>query len=205
MEIVRGGRTPSPGKRMLSSMTYDRARLGEAPMLVTGAAGGAYIITAVAHLIVSVIDFGKPLGGRCGATVPPPGRPRLAAGGARGWADTAATVIAVGPRRGVAVGSLAWVQASSEDRGGRGDEPRGRGWRRGDARRELSGGRERAPGGSSAPAPRCRRLCRLNACAGRHLPVRSVATWTLVPPTGRGWRPIDRCDASHAPGAWDDA
>jgi gamma-glutamyltranspeptidase/glutathione hydrolase len=33
-----------------------------APILITGAAGGAYIITAVEHQIVSLIDFHRTLG-----------------------------------------------------------------------------------------------------------------------------------------------
>jgi gamma-glutamyltranspeptidase/glutathione hydrolase len=51
-----------PGKRMLSSMTptivLDSAG---APMLVTGAAGGAFIITSVTHLLISVLDFDRTL------------------------------------------------------------------------------------------------------------------------------------------------
>ena len=52
-----------PGKRMLSSMTptivLDAAG---APMLVTGASGGGRIITAVAQVLVNVLDFKLPLG-----------------------------------------------------------------------------------------------------------------------------------------------
>jgi len=64
MGLVQGERNAiAPGKRMLSSMTptlvLDSAGAIE---LVTGAAGGAYIITGVAHQIVSLIDFRRPLG-----------------------------------------------------------------------------------------------------------------------------------------------
>lgn len=64
MGLVQGeANAIAPGKRMLSSMTPTIVldSLG-APVLVTGAAGGAYIITAVAHLIVSVFDYHRPLG-----------------------------------------------------------------------------------------------------------------------------------------------
>ena len=57
-----------PGKRMLSSMTptivLDSS--GRA-MLVTGASGGARIITGVTQLILNVIDYGLPLGEAMGA------------------------------------------------------------------------------------------------------------------------------------------
>ena len=64
MGLVQGERNAiAPGKRMLSSMTptlvLDSAGAIE---LVTGAAGGAYIITGVAHQIVSLLDFKKSLG-----------------------------------------------------------------------------------------------------------------------------------------------
>jgi gamma-glutamyltranspeptidase/glutathione hydrolase len=64
MGLVQGERNAiAPGKRMLSSMTptlmLDTAGAIE---LVTGAAGGAYIITGVAHQIVSLLDFHKSLG-----------------------------------------------------------------------------------------------------------------------------------------------
>jgi gamma-glutamyltranspeptidase/glutathione hydrolase len=64
MGLVQGATNAiQPGKRMLSSMTptivLDSTRT---PVLVTGAAGGAYIITAVAHLITSLLDFHRPLG-----------------------------------------------------------------------------------------------------------------------------------------------
>jgi gamma-glutamyltranspeptidase/glutathione hydrolase len=64
MGLVQGSANAIvPGKRMLSSMTptivLDSAG---APVLVAGAAGGAYIITAVAHLIVSVIDYRQSIG-----------------------------------------------------------------------------------------------------------------------------------------------
>ncbi len=52
----------APGKRMLSSMTptivLDSTNR---VVLVTGAAGGAYIITAVAHQIVSLFDYHRTL------------------------------------------------------------------------------------------------------------------------------------------------
>jgi gamma-glutamyltranspeptidase/glutathione hydrolase len=64
MGLVQGERNAiAPGKRMLSSMTptivLDSAG---AIVLVTGAAGGPYIITGVAHQIVSLLDFHKSLG-----------------------------------------------------------------------------------------------------------------------------------------------
>lgn len=64
MGLVQGSANAiAPGKRMLSSMTptimLDSANRVE---LVTGAAGGAYIITAVAHQIVSLVDYGRTLG-----------------------------------------------------------------------------------------------------------------------------------------------
>jgi gamma-glutamyltranspeptidase/glutathione hydrolase len=64
MGLVQGERNAiAPGKRMLSSMTptivFDSAGALE---LVTGAAGGAYIITGVAHQIVSLVDFHRSLG-----------------------------------------------------------------------------------------------------------------------------------------------
>lgn len=64
MGLVQGSANAiAPGKRMLSSMTptimLDSAGRVE---LVTGAAGGAYIITAVAHQIVSLVDYQRTLG-----------------------------------------------------------------------------------------------------------------------------------------------
>ena len=64
MGLVQGSANAiAPGKRMLSSMTptimLDSANRVE---LVTGAAGGAYIITAVAHQIVSLVDYRRTLG-----------------------------------------------------------------------------------------------------------------------------------------------
>ncbi|MCC7052132.1 MAG: gamma-glutamyltransferase [Gemmatimonadaceae bacterium] len=64
MGLVQGSANAiAPGKRMLSSMTptimLDSANRVE---LVTGAAGGAYIITAVAHQIVSLVDHHRTLG-----------------------------------------------------------------------------------------------------------------------------------------------
>ena len=48
---------------MLSSMTPTIVLDSSgAPLLVTGAAGGAYIITAVAHQIVSLFDYHRSLG-----------------------------------------------------------------------------------------------------------------------------------------------
>src|SRR5215207_1612050 len=64
MGLVQGeANAIAPGKRMLSSMTPTIVldSLG-APLLVTGAAGGAYIITAVAHQIVSLFDYHRSLG-----------------------------------------------------------------------------------------------------------------------------------------------
>ncbi len=63
MGLVQGSANAIvPGKRMLSSMTptimLDSTNRVE---LVTGAAGGAYIITAVAHQIVSIVDYGRTL------------------------------------------------------------------------------------------------------------------------------------------------
>lgn len=63
MGLVQGSTNEiAPGKRMLSSMTPTIVLdPSGAPLLVAGAAGGAYIITAVAHLIVSVIDYRQSL------------------------------------------------------------------------------------------------------------------------------------------------
>ena len=63
MGLVQGSANAiAPGRRMLSSMTptimLDSANRVE---LVTGAAGGAYIITTVAHQIVSLVDHGRTL------------------------------------------------------------------------------------------------------------------------------------------------
>ena len=63
MGLVQGSANAiAPGRRMLSSMTptimLDSANRVE---LVTGAAGGAYIITTVAHQIVSLVDHGRML------------------------------------------------------------------------------------------------------------------------------------------------
>ena len=63
MGLVQGeANAIAPGKRMLSSMTPTIVldSLG-APALVTGAAGGAYIITAVAHQIVALFDYHRSL------------------------------------------------------------------------------------------------------------------------------------------------
>ena len=64
MGLVQGATNGiAPGKRMLSSMTptivLDSTNT---PVLITGAAGGAYIITAVAHQIVSLLDYRRTLG-----------------------------------------------------------------------------------------------------------------------------------------------
>jgi gamma-glutamyltranspeptidase/glutathione hydrolase len=63
MGLVQGtANAIAPGKRMLSSMTptimLDSANRVE---LVTGAAGGAYIITSIAHQIVSLVDHRRTL------------------------------------------------------------------------------------------------------------------------------------------------
>ena len=129
----------APGKRMLSSMTptivLDSAG---APVLVTGAAGGVCIITAVAHLIVSILDYHRPLGEAMTAPqfhhqdVPDS---LLVERGA--WADTAAAMMAP---LGHAVkpspwGSLAWMHSIMRRRDGTGwegvSEPRGFGLARG--------------------------------------------------------------------------
>ena len=64
MGLVQGATNAiAPGKRMLSSMTPTiMLDSSNRVVLVTGAAGGAYIITAVAHQIVSLIDFHRSLG-----------------------------------------------------------------------------------------------------------------------------------------------
>ncbi len=64
MGLVQGPTNEiAPGKRMLSSMTPTIVLdPSGAPLLVAGAAGGAYIITAVAHLIVSVVDYHQSIG-----------------------------------------------------------------------------------------------------------------------------------------------
>ncbi len=138
MGLVQGeANAIAPGKRMLSSMTPTIVldSVG-APVLVTGAAGGAYIITGVAHLIVSVIDYGKPLGEAMAAPqfhhqdVPDS---LLVERGA--WADTAARMMApLGHAVKVSPwGSLAWVQSIM--RRGKGwegvSEPRGTGLAKG--------------------------------------------------------------------------
>lgn len=52
-----------PGKRMLSSMTPTIVLDSTgAPWLITGASGGARIITGVAQTIINVVDYGMPLG-----------------------------------------------------------------------------------------------------------------------------------------------
>jgi gamma-glutamyltranspeptidase/glutathione hydrolase len=53
---------PGPRKRPLSSMTPTILLRDGKPFLVTGAAGGSRIITAVLQTIVNVIDFGMDLG-----------------------------------------------------------------------------------------------------------------------------------------------
>jgi gamma-glutamyltranspeptidase / glutathione hydrolase len=63
MGLVQGATNAiAPGRRMLSSMTPTIVLdTGNTPVLITGAAGGAYIITAVAHQIVSLIDYRRTL------------------------------------------------------------------------------------------------------------------------------------------------
>lgn len=51
----------APGKRMLSSMTPTIVEKDGELFLVLGAPGGSTIITAVAQVIVNVIDFGMPI------------------------------------------------------------------------------------------------------------------------------------------------
>ncbi|MBN2088928.1 gamma-glutamyltransferase [candidate division KSB1 bacterium] len=48
-----------PGKRMLSSMTPTIVVKNNQPVLVLGAAGGPTIITAVAQIMLNVIEFGR--------------------------------------------------------------------------------------------------------------------------------------------------
>ena len=48
----------APGKRPLSSMTPTIVLRGNSPLLVVGAAGGSRITTAVAQVIVDVVDYG---------------------------------------------------------------------------------------------------------------------------------------------------
>ena len=132
MGLVQGATNAiAPGKRMLSSMTptivLDSAGR---TMLVTGAAGGAYIITAVAHQIVALLDYRVTLGESMAAPqfhhqdVPDSLVVERVA-----WADSAATFLAP---LGHAVkpspwGSLANVQSIHRDGGKwRGvSEPRG--------------------------------------------------------------------------------
>jgi gamma-glutamyltranspeptidase/glutathione hydrolase len=69
MGLVQGERNAiAPGKRMLSSMSptivLDSAGT---PMLVTGASGGAQIISAVASVLTGVLDFHQPLDAIMGA------------------------------------------------------------------------------------------------------------------------------------------
>jgi gamma-glutamyltranspeptidase/glutathione hydrolase len=53
---------PGPRKRPLSSMTPTIVLKDERPYLVTGAAGGSRIITAVLQTIVNAVDFGMDIG-----------------------------------------------------------------------------------------------------------------------------------------------
>lgn len=140
MGLVQGeANAIAPGKRMLSSMTPTIVlnAAGE-PVLITGAAGGAYIITAVVHLIVSVFDYHRPLGEAMAAPqfhqqdVPDS---LVVERGA--WADTAATIMAP---LGHAVklspwGSLVWMHSIMRRADGKGwegvSEPRGFGLARG--------------------------------------------------------------------------
>jgi gamma-glutamyltranspeptidase/glutathione hydrolase len=97
----RAQRDRGRGKRMLSSMTptivLDSAGALE---LVTGAAGGAYIITGVAHQIVSLMDFHR----RSARPMAAPqfhfqDQPDSLIAERVAWADTAAGVPrAAGPR-----------------------------------------------------------------------------------------------------------
>ena len=97
MGLVQGERNAiAPGKRMLSSMTptivLDSAG---AIVLVTGAAGGAYIITGVAHQIVSLLDFHKSLGEAMAAPqFHFQDQPDSLIVEKVAWADTAATLMA---------------------------------------------------------------------------------------------------------------
>ena len=97
MGLVQGERNAiAPGKRMLSSMTptlvLDSAGAIE---LVTGAAGGAYIITGVAHQIVSLFDFHRSLGEAMAAPqFHFQDQPDSLVVEKVAWADTAATLMA---------------------------------------------------------------------------------------------------------------
>ena len=97
MGLVQGERNAiAPGKRMLSSMTptlvLDSAG---AIALVTGAAGGAYIITGVVHQIVSLLDFHKSLGEAMAAPqFHFQDQPDSLIVEKVAWADTAATLMA---------------------------------------------------------------------------------------------------------------
>ena len=97
MGLVQGERNAiAPGKRMLSSMTptivLDSA---SALVLVTGAAGGAYIITGVAHQIVSLLDFHRSLGEAMAAPqFHFQDQPDSLVVEKVAWADTAATFMA---------------------------------------------------------------------------------------------------------------
>lgn len=51
----------APGKRMLSSMTPTIVEKDSELFLVLGAPGGSTIITAVAQVLVNVVDFGMPI------------------------------------------------------------------------------------------------------------------------------------------------
>jgi gamma-glutamyltranspeptidase/glutathione hydrolase len=138
MGLVQGSANAIvPGKRMLSSMTPTIVLDAKgSPEIVTGAAGGAYIITAVAHLLVSVLDYNKSLGDAMAAPqfhhqdVPDS---LLVEKGP--WADTARTMMAP---LGHAVkispwGSLANVNSIARTKSGWQGvaEPRGRGLAKG--------------------------------------------------------------------------
>jgi gamma-glutamyltranspeptidase/glutathione hydrolase len=58
---------PGPRKRPLSSMTPTIVLKDERPYLVTGAAGGSRIITAVLQTIVNAVDFGMDIGAAASA------------------------------------------------------------------------------------------------------------------------------------------
>lgn len=140
MGLVQGeSNAIAPGKRMLSSMTPTIVLDSTgAPEIVTGAAGGAYIITAVAHLIVSVLDYHRSLGDAMAAPqfhhqdVPDS---LIVERGA--WGDSASAMMApLGHAVKVSPwGQLAWVHSIMRSAGAKGwegvSEPRGHGLAKG--------------------------------------------------------------------------